>query len=80
MVNLGYERPMGDKCIISGKVVFREKTRWSNPFKHLLSCVSNGDIEHLLKFLEQVQNETQSSFGLRSILTSNVRYFGPSSR
>lgn len=41
--------PLGDECKKDGKVKFEKGTGYTNPFKHLVSYVSDGDVDHLYR-------------------------------
>lgn len=77
---LVFECPMGENCSIGGNVSFRANTGWSNPYRHLLICVSNGDEVHLTQYFESVRDNTNHNTGLRRLLTPNMGSIGPSSR
>lgn len=40
--------PMNDKCRAGGEIVFPRGMGYSNPYKHLKSCLSDGDESHLM--------------------------------
>eukprot|EP00171_Calliarthron_tuberculosum_P023569 IDg23569t1 len=44
-----FECPRGEQCKVGGQVVFEKNTGFTNPFKHLKSCVSDGDESHLFE-------------------------------
>lgn len=44
--------PLVDKYIKNGQVKFEKGTSYTNVFKHLLSCVSDGDEEHFYRTYE----------------------------
>eukprot|EP00171_Calliarthron_tuberculosum_P000144 IDg144t1 len=41
--------PFGERCKVGGEVVTEKGTGYTNPYKHLKSCVSGGDEKHLLE-------------------------------
>eukprot|EP00171_Calliarthron_tuberculosum_P012024 IDg12024t1 len=63
--HLVFSCPYGNRCRSGGDVVFEKGTGFTNPYKHLRSCISDGDDEHLTKLyfdaLQQKRREGLSN-------------------
>ncbi len=55
--HLVFACPLRDKCKSSGTLSFEKGTGFTNPFKHLVACVSDGDENHLYKMYEKALAE-----------------------
>lgn len=51
--------PRGRLCKSGGRIVAEKGAGFSNPYKHLKTCVSDGDIKHLMDAFEQKRAETR---------------------
>ena len=58
--------PRGDVCKSGGTVVFEKSTGFSNPFKHLRSCLADGDGEQLIALFSQRRDEVRRFGGAAS--------------
>lgn len=62
VVHWKYECPRGDECRNKGVVMFEKGTGFTNPYKHLKYCVSDGDEGHLHELYERKRIE-QRNYG-----------------
>eukprot|EP00171_Calliarthron_tuberculosum_P005080 IDg5080t1 len=51
--------PRGGLCKSGGRVVSEKGAGFSNPYKHLKSCISDGDIDHLMEVFERQRAESR---------------------
>ena len=77
---LCYECPIKEKCTRAGKVYLRERTGWSNSYKHVVWCVTNGDEQQLTKQFESAREDKSYSSVLRRLTTTCISKFGSDSR
>ena len=55
--------PLGKNSKKSGKDVFEKGSGWTNPYRHIASCLSDNDIEHLHELYDK-ELKTQSRNGI----------------
>eukprot|EP00171_Calliarthron_tuberculosum_P002931 IDg2931t1 len=70
-----YACPRGDQCRSGGTVMFEKGSGYSNPFKHLRTCVSDGDDSRLFEIFYSRRNEKRQ-FGpgaSSAVLTSATK-------
>lgn len=51
-----FECPREAECTLVGQVVFAKGSGFSNPYRHLISCVSDGDEDHLMRMYNRKRN------------------------
>eukprot|EP00171_Calliarthron_tuberculosum_P003890 IDg3890t1 len=57
-----FECPRGDLCRSGGSIVFEKGTGFSNPFKHLRTCLADGDQQELIR-LFNLHRDEKRQFG-----------------
>lgn len=62
--------PLNDNCKCGGSVSFEKSTGYTNPFKHLVACVSDGDVNHLYTIYQTALSERR-----RGGITSHAQLF-----
>ena len=47
-----FECPMKNECTNGWEIAFHEETGWYYPYRRILSCISNVDVNHLNRYLQ----------------------------
>jgi len=61
-----YICPLKDNCKKTGKVVFEKGSGWTNPFRHLLSCVSDNNVDDLHQLYKTTKKDKLRDGDLRN--------------
>ena len=64
-----FKCPRGDLCKTTGSVSFEKGTGFTNPYKHLKTCLADGDENELIELFHRRRAE-KSSFG--SVSSANL--------
>lgn len=67
---LVYKCPKDSLCTENGEVFFEKGKGYSNPYRHLKSCVAGGDEQHLLDLYNAAVQETMATGTLQNARSS----------